>query len=365
MAITLTTSSQKIGENLSNTIGLRLYAWYSNVSGASATVHAQLQACSQGITYTGTNKNGYVYLASNSGGGTYSDTMSADTWYVIGEATATYSSGQQITTSGDFWSYVYGYTSVGAFDAVVMPTIGQAPSGLYGSNITPSTEGFSAEIGITAWNGGNGHWKALTVFTQGYSTAILSSLDSSASLVSNITATNTTHTSGSPDLQPNTYYSLRASASNYIAQANVSLGDYATLPAATTVAVDAVTPTTVTISYTTGADGGALSKTIEYSLDGGTTWQTVATVSTGTPTSGTYTITGLNNGTTYSIQTRTTTTAGSTVGTTLSATTSSGLYGSVNGQTKQVIKLYGSVNGQTKEITKLYGSVNGVTKRIF
>lgn len=41
------------------------------------------------------------------------------------------------------------------------------------------------------------------------------------------------------------------------------------------------------------------------------------------------------------------------------------LYGSVNGQTKQIRKLYGSVNGQTKLIRKLYGSVNGQTKLIY
>lgn len=41
------------------------------------------------------------------------------------------------------------------------------------------------------------------------------------------------------------------------------------------------------------------------------------------------------------------------------------LYGSVNGNSKQITKLYGSVNGQAKLITKLYGSVNGVTKRIY
>lgn len=33
------------------------------------------------------------------------------------------------------------------------------------------------------------------------------------------------------------------------------------------------------------------------------------------------------------------------------------LYGSVNGQTKEIKKLYGSVSGQTKRIRKLYGSV--------
>lgn len=43
----------------------------------------------------------------------------------------------------------------------------------------------------------------------------------------------------------------------------------------------------------------------------------------------------------------------------------SSLYGSVNGQTKKVVKLYGSVNGHAKEIRTLYGSVGGVAKKIY
>jgi hypothetical protein len=43
----------------------------------------------------------------------------------------------------------------------------------------------------------------------------------------------------------------------------------------------------------------------------------------------------------------------------------SSLYGSVNGQTKKVVKLYGSVNGHAKEIKTLYGSVGGVAKKLY
>lgn len=41
------------------------------------------------------------------------------------------------------------------------------------------------------------------------------------------------------------------------------------------------------------------------------------------------------------------------------------LYGSVNGQSKEIKMLYGSVGGQTKKIKKLYASVNGQTKLIY
>lgn len=41
------------------------------------------------------------------------------------------------------------------------------------------------------------------------------------------------------------------------------------------------------------------------------------------------------------------------------------LYGSVNGQAKEIRKLYGSVNNQAVRIRKLYGSVNGRSKLIY
>lgn len=41
------------------------------------------------------------------------------------------------------------------------------------------------------------------------------------------------------------------------------------------------------------------------------------------------------------------------------------LYGSVNGQAKEIKHLYGSVNGQAVKINKLYASVGGVAKKIF
>lgn len=41
------------------------------------------------------------------------------------------------------------------------------------------------------------------------------------------------------------------------------------------------------------------------------------------------------------------------------------LYGSVSGQTEEIVHLYGPVDGHTKKISKLYASVGGVTKLIF
>lgn len=41
------------------------------------------------------------------------------------------------------------------------------------------------------------------------------------------------------------------------------------------------------------------------------------------------------------------------------------LYGSVNGQAKELTKVYASVNGQAKKLVKIYASVGGVAKKIY
>lgn len=107
------------------------------------------------------------------------------------------------------------------------------------------------------------------------------------------------------------------------------------------------------------------------SIDNKSTWTLVAQ-NIQNATDYTYSFSGLASGTTYTVYTQ----ARDSIGRTSDVTLSSRipvvttlfvpkLYGSVNGQTKEIKKLYGSVNGQTKEIKKLYGSVSGRTKRIF
>lgn len=168
-------------------------------------------------------------------------------------------------------------------------------------------------------------------------------------------------------VSPNTQYYYGGYTSNTVLGAQVVTGSFVTTAPAATIALGDVTETSATIAYSCPADGGYYGKTIEYSLDGGSTWQTAATISGGSAVSGTFTISGLTSGTTYSLLSRVTTNSGSTSNGPLSFTTISVavLYGSVNGQAKRVVKLYGSVNGGAKRITKLYGSVNGIAKRIY
>ena len=135
---------------------------------------------------------------------------------------------------------------------------------------------------------------------------------------------------------------------------------------AATVTLNAYTTNSITIYYSAEADGGEYNRTLEYSLDG-STWLTATTFSDGSAHTGTFTITGLSHSTAYTVQTRMTTTAGSTAGDSISVTTQpiAKLYGSVNNQAKQIQKMYGPVNGARKKIVKIYGSVNGSAKLIY
>lgn len=123
--------------------------------------------------------------------------------------------------------------------------------------------------------------------------------------------------------------------------------------------IDSITEDTISAHLYETEGSGIEGQTIKvYSSDMSTVVGS-ATTPFGAPAS--VTISGLSSGTQYVIQ------CDGYPGTaeTFSTLQSAKLYGSVNGQTKEIKKLYGSINGQTKEITKLYGSVNGLTKRIF
>lgn len=182
-----------------------------------------------------------------------------------------------------------------------------------------------------------------------------------------ITVTNSNYRGGGLTINPNTMYYYGGYASN--TQRNISTvsGSITTLADTPTLSVTRIGETSVTVSYSTPADGGKYAKNIQYSLDNGTTWTTGATVNTGAASSGTFEINDLHNGTTYTMKCRANTSAGNTAGSDVVFTTleSYKIYVPVAGKTKKVKKVYASVGGKTKEITKIYASVGGKTKRVF
>lgn len=186
-----------------------------------------------------------------------------------------------------------------------------------------------------------------------------------------ITVTNSSYKGGTLTISPNTMYYYGCYANNTQKDAKTVKGQFVTTAAAPIVSFASVTSTTATFNYATQADGGYYNKTIEYSIDGGTTWATAATVSGGGAASGSFTISNLLSGAAYTLATRTTTASGSTLGTNIEFNTVVNVqnyritYGSVLGGAKPVTELYGSVNGDAKKITKLYGGVEGEAKLIY
>lgn len=171
---------------------------------------------------------------------------------------------------------------------------------------------------------------------------------------------------GTLNIQPNTQYYYGAYATNTQRAISKVQSTFVTLAKAPTFSVSSVAEKSAVIAYSTSADGGKYSKSIQYSKNNGSSWTTGATVSTGSASSGTFTISGLDDDTTYSIKTRVVTSAGTTSGSNVNFTTLPAYktYVSVGSKAKKVKKLYVSVGGKAKKVKKLYVSVGGKAKRV-
>ena len=366
---TLTTSPQEIINNTSNTIATRLFAWYSDQSGNEATVHLKLQACSQGITYTGTNK-AYAMTCGSTNTGAVSwayAPLNANQWYDVAEITYRATGGSQVYCRGSVWTYVYG-DSVCETSDVYLPTFYTAPTGLGIDSIVRGIEDFTARVYLSSWgnNSGGTKYRELQVWTKGMTEPRRYQPAYGNSLSGNITANNSS--SGSLTIKGNTEYTLGAYATNgNVATGSQNKGNYTTRAYAPTLSANKIGEDYVTIDYSTRADGGKYTKSIQYSLDGGTTWVTGATVSTGSASSGTFTISNLSYDTSYTLKCRVSTSAGTTVGSDVAFRTLKhcNSYVSVNGKSKTVNKMHCSVNGKSKSVLKLYASVNGKSKLVY
>ena len=253
------------------------------------------------------------------------------------------------------------------------------PTGLTFTGCVAGPDWYDVGVSISGWgNGGSAEQRYIeaNIAQRNDSTMDLSNRRFQkvyGATSSTIRVTNSSEQLGGFNIVPNTINTVGIYATNGAADTGVvRIGNHCSAPPEMVTSSTAVTTDSVSLSWSFGNQGGAFPLLVQYSLDG-TNWTTASTETGSGSKSGSYVITGLSAGATYSIRTRVlrngepsqnyTYTDGNTVSIT---TTASGVfYGSVNGQTKKVTKLYGSVNGQTKLITKLYGSVNGVTKRIF
>lgn len=341
-------------------------------SGTSATLTVQFRRTSS-YTTTWSDTQATLTLGGTEKAAAYNYTGTVgESWVDLRPAI----SGYTISTSGGTYNWVFnnpGSSSVlGCSGTITIPAQSSAPTGLDANNVVRGVESFTANVYITGWGTGTGtRYRELQCWTYDPSSFVQPRRYQPAygdALSGNITVDNSsgyTQASGPLNITGNTKYVLGLYASNGTADTGSQrLGEYTTLAYAPEVTVSSISSTSATLAYSTKADGGEYAKTYEYSIDGGTTWAAFATVSSGSATTGTFTVSGLTAATVTVMQTRVTTTAGTTVGPNITLNTNAKpkLYGSVNSQANGATDLYGGVSGVAERITKLYGSANGQTK---
>lgn len=293
-------------------------------------------------------------------------------------------SGYSVSTSGGTYDWTFSNPSggvLGCSGKLTIPAQGSAPSGGYINNLASHWDSTNNEVVVTTTAAGvtdtggvalvSVNWNITEQpYTMGIARISRVITNGSASALSNSL---NTYTGSTISVLPNSTYYRGLYATNSVGEYRYNGGSFTTVCAPATVSLSSVTETTATLAYSTPADGGVYSKTIQYSLDG-VAWATGATVSTGSASSGTFTITGLIAGTTYTLRSKVVTTAGTTVCdnslsfTTLAVRIDPKLYMPVsNGQggykTSQTHTFYAAVSDghggyKTGLVLKMYAPVN-------
>lgn len=160
MAITLSTTKQRIGVNNDTGFQAELYGWYSNQSGNTATVHVELRVTfidSRYTKYYGSNKN-YSLDFNGTSTAQYAPEMSLNDTVTMDARTQSLSGGSAISASGSWYSYEYGSFSVGLSDTVVLPAFIIAPSTPTLSIVNNNAHQNTITYGTSSWgqpNSGN------------------------------------------------------------------------------------------------------------------------------------------------------------------------------------------------------------------
>lgn len=289
-----------------------------------------------------------------------------DVWQGIYSASRTFDSSRGGNTIYVGWRVINdnsGYFGGSGVAAITLPTANTPPTGLKAENITPHTDGFSADVSITGWGVGSGtRWKELQCWTYNPSSFVFPrrhQIVEGSNLSDYITVNNQTMgPNDSLNIVGNTRYTIGVYATNGAANTGSQrVGNYVTLAYAPSLSATPIDDSSVLITYSLQADGGFYAKNVQYSLDGGNIWVTAATINTGSATTGNFTITGLAPNTAYNVKTRVSTTAGETNGNDVSFTTLTGInfYGPVSNKTKSINRFYAPINRKSKLVKKLYG----------
>ena len=300
-----TAYSDEVAVGSYNRIRLRV-----DYSGTSASCHIEFRRTS---TYTTTWGDDAAQITFNG------QTVDAPYWYT-GTVDSTWreidsASGFTVPLSGGTFTWVFNNplsaSVLGCSGTITIGSQTSPPTGLSVSLVEKYTDGAKFNVSVSSYgnpSSASGRYiEAAILGTSSYGAPYRFSTASNTSS-SAITVKNSG--SGSLTVQPNTRYYYGAYASNTQLSTNKVQGQFVTLSPSPTVTVGSVSGNSATINYSTVADGGVYDKTIQYSTDGGTTWQTGATVTGGSAQSGSFTIDNLPGGE-NTVLVRTNTTSGS------------------------------------------------------
>ena len=348
----LTTSAQHIATGSSSGGNInwshRLYAWISNIREGYVTVNVEYRVCPTSdvySTYSGTWGNGGACYSWDPNNGTQNRRNPFAANWTMGNEYSIFSYSFDVDArSNTGWSGNVAvwtdYAWAGSSYNTRAETTAEAfakPYGTGGNNVRPGIETLTANIFVSSWGGGGStndrRYREFNVWQ--YSTGISGGVrryqkayghDATSG---DITVTNNSEVEGGLRIVGNTRYRLSAYSATYSAafgntwqgSGQKDMGATVTLPYAATLTVNEENSSSLEIGYTTPASGGYYNQTLEYSVDGGTTWVAGATISGSAAKTGTFTIDNLEPNTQYTIQSRVKTTAGTTTNTTITGKT--------------------------------------------
>lgn len=335
------------GTSASLTIQFRRTSSYSTTwSSSSATLTFNGQTKSAAYSYTGTVGTNWV------------DLRAAISGYTISASGGTYN-----------WSFVDNAV-LGCSGTITIPAQGSAPSNGNISNLTVEYNGSELEFASTSVSVNDGglaldinRFEICDVPLTGSGIAAQIKNFTIGQPITLTQSDSTAYHGGITIVGNHLYYSglcARNSAGLYYYN-----GPSIVTPCEpASISISKLNDTSINVSYSTVADGGFYTKTIEYSLDGGVTWITGATISTSSAASSTFTVNSLNSGDDYVITFRVSTPAGYThCGSFQFVLTGYKLYGSVSDISEKIKKLYGlpTAYEEINYIDEIIDSINPST----
>ena len=302
-----TAYSDEVAVGSYNRIRLRV-----EYSGTSASCHIEFRRTS---TYTTTWGDDAAQITFNG------QTVDAPYWYT-GTVDSTWreidsASGFTVPLSGGTFTWVFNNplsaSVLGCSGTITIGSQTSPPTGLSVSLVEKYTDGAKFNVSVSSYgnpSSASGRWIEAGISDTNSWAGNLRSANKTNTSSSSITVNNSSTKTTSLTIQPNTRYYFGGYAWNTVHDTSGMFGNFVTLAPSPTVTVGSVSGNSATINYSTVADGGYYNKTIQYSTDGGTTWQTGATVTGGSAQSGSFTIDNLPGGE-NTVLVRTNTTSGS------------------------------------------------------